>query len=159
MHTFVDFLLWRCGWWRQIIHRIYRIVSPWPQLDCLFFLFTLRARNVFQNGLFNDPFQTLFSYVGVLFLLKRRFTASLLFFSLGASVKMSGLLWAPGVAAYLVSNVGIAKTIRASWGGILVQSVIAIPFRSHLWHYIHQSYELDRQFTWFNVMSIPCYRS
>ena len=78
------------------------------------------------------------------------------FFSLGASIKMSGLLWAPGVAAYLVSSIGIVKTARASWGGILVQFVIALPFRNHLWHYIHQSYELDRQFTWFNAIN-PSY--
>jgi Gpi18-like mannosyltransferase len=103
------------------------------------------------NGLFNDPFQTLFSYIGVLLLLKRRFTASLMFFSLGASVKMSGLLWAPGVAAYLFSTIGIEETLKASWIGVLVQILVALPFRSHLWHYTHSSYELDRTFTWFNV--------
>lgn len=123
-------------------------------MDCIFFLLTIRARNVFHNGLFNDPFQTIFSYLGVLFLLRRRFLASLTFFSIGASVKMSGLLWAPGVAAYLVSSIGLVETIKASWGGILVQILVAVPFRGHLWHYIHRSYELDRQFTWFNVLLI-----
>lgn len=96
----------------------------------------------------------MFSYLGVLFLLRRQFLASLTFFSLGASVKMSGLLWAPGVAAYLVSSIGLIETIKASWGGILVQILVAVPFRGHLWHYIHRSYELDRQFTWFNVLLI-----
>jgi len=67
---------------------------------------------------------------------------------------MSGLLWAPGVAAYLLSSLGIEETLKASWVGVLVQFVVAIPFRTHLWHYIHQSFELDRQFTWFNV-SLP----
>jgi len=137
-----------------VVHQIYRIASPFPQLDCIFFLLTIRARNLFHNGLFNDPFQTLFSYLGVLFLLRRQFLLSLTFFSLGASVKMSGLLWAPGVAAYLLSSIGLVETIKASWGGILVQFLIAIPFRKHLWHYIHRSYDLDRQFTWFNVLLI-----
>jgi predicted membrane-bound dolichyl-phosphate-mannose-protein mannosyltransferase len=113
---------------------------------------TIRARNVFQNGLFNDPFQTFFSYVGVLFLLKRRFVASLAFFSLGASVKMSGLLWAPGVATVLVSSIGLFETAKATWLGVVIQVLVAIPFREHLWHYIHRSYELDREFTWFNVL-------
>jgi hypothetical protein len=64
---------------------------------------------------------------------------------------MSGLLWAPGAAAYLLSTLGLDGTIKRMWGGIVVQILVALPFRSHLWHYIHQSYELDRQFTWFNV--------
>ena len=135
----------------KVVHEIYRISSPLPQLDCIFFLLTIRARNVFENGLFNDPFQTLFSYLGVLFLLRRRYTASLVFFSLGVSIKMSGLLWAPGVAVYLISTIGLERTFQASWAGILVQILVAWPFRSHLWHYIHQSFELDRTFTWFNV--------
>jgi ALG3 protein len=67
---------------------------------------------------------------------------------------MSGLLWAPGVAAYLFSSIGIVDTITASIGGILVQILLAIPFHNHLWDYIHRSYELDRQFTWFNVPHI-----
>jgi Gpi18-like mannosyltransferase len=138
----------------QVVHEIYRIASPLPQLDCFFFLLTIRARNVFHNGLFNDPFQSLFSYIGVLFLLRRQFVTSLTFFSLGASVKMSGLLWAPGVAAYLVSTIGLVETIKASWGGILLQLLVAIPFRNYLWHYIHQSFELDRKFTWFNVSDL-----
>lgn len=134
-----------------MVHRIYEIASPLPQVDCVFFLLTIRARNLFLNGLFNDPFQTLFSYLGVLYLLRRRYTASLMFFSLGASVKMSGLLWAPGVAAYLLSTIGLIRTLQASWAGVLVQVLVAIPFRGHLWLYIHRSFELDRQFTWFNV--------
>ena len=136
------------------MHRIYESASPLPQLDCIFFLLTIRARNLFLNGLFNDPFQTIFSYLGVLCLLKRRYTASLMFFSLGASVKMSGLLWAPGVAAYMFATIGPVRTLKASWAGILVQLLVALPFRAHLWHYIHRSYELDRKFTWFNVLPI-----
>ena len=134
-----------------MVHQIYQLVSPLPQLDCVFFLFTIRARNLFHNGLFNDPFQTFLSYLGVLFLLQRRYIVSLTFFSLGASVKMSGLLWAPGVAAYLISTLGLLETLKSSWGGLLVQFLVAIPFRSHPWHYIHRSFELDRKFTWFNV--------
>jgi Gpi18-like mannosyltransferase len=76
---------------------------------------------------------------------------SLTFFSLGASVKMSGLLWAPGVAAYLIASTGVVETVKKSWAGILVQISVSLPFRNHLWHYIHQSFELDRKFTWFNV--------
>jgi ALG3 protein len=64
---------------------------------------------------------------------------------------MSGLLWAPGAAAYLFSTIGLDQTLKHMWGGILVQILVALPFRTHLWHYIHRSYELDRQFTWFNV--------
>jgi alpha-1,3-mannosyltransferase len=141
----------------KILHQIYRIASPLPQLDCIFFLLTIRARNVFHNGLFNDPFQTLFSYPGVLLLLKRRYIASLALFSVGVSVKMSGLLWAPGVAAYLISAIGIEGILQTSWAGILVQILVALPFRSHLWHYIHQSFELDRTFTWFNVHLYPLF--
>jgi len=70
---------------------------------------------------------------------------------------MSGLLWAPGVAAYLLFPIGLEKTIRCMWGGVLVQILVALPFRSHLWHYIHRSYELDRQFTWFNVSYSICW--
>lgn len=153
-HTYVSPLIALLIDSKKVVHQIYKIASPSPQLDCIFFLLTIRARNLFQNGLFNDPFQTLFSYLGVLFLLKRRFTLSLIFFSLGASVKMSGLLWVPGVATYLISSIGVIETIKNSWAGILVQISVALPFCGHLWHYIHQSFELDRKFTWFNVPAI-----
>jgi len=161
------FRTWPLDWTdEQVVHRIYAIASPLPQLDCVFFLLTIRARNVFVNGLFNDPFQTLFSYLGVLFLLRKRQTIALTFFSLGASTKMSGLLWAPGVAAYLVAAAQsqrrkedwlpsfLVETIKSSIPGLLVQVLVAIPFRSHLWHYFHRSFELDRTFTWFNVHTL-----
>ena len=70
---------------------------------------------------------------------------------------MSGLLWAPGVAVYLFSTIGLEQTIKSMGGGVLVQIFVAFPFRSHLWHYIHRSYELDRQFTWFNVSHSICW--
>lgn len=41
----------------RTIHRIYAKLSTRPQWDCFILLITVRARNVFVNGLFNDGFE------------------------------------------------------------------------------------------------------
>lgn len=41
----------------RVVHQVYARLSSQPQWDCLLLLFTIRARNVFVNGLFNDGFE------------------------------------------------------------------------------------------------------
>jgi len=70
-----------------LVSEIYKYACPVPQI-CFAFLFTVRGRNVFVNGLFNDTFEVLFIYLGIyLMLVQRRWALSLLSFSAATSVR------------------------------------------------------------------------
>lgn len=139
----------------QTTHQIYALASHTPHLDCLLFLFTIRARNVFVNGLFNDCWCTLFSLMAVLSLLQQRSPSRTLgLFSLAASVKMNALLWAPAVAFHFVHTIGLKATMKASIPGLLWQFAVGLPFLvANPSAYISRSFDLQRTFTWFNSVN------
>ena len=138
----------------KTVHKIYSHVSKNPEIECMFFLFTVRARNVFVNGLFNDAFQVFFSYLGLLYLLKKSAGWSIFWFSVGLSVKLSGALYAVPVCVYFISQNGMRKTLQKSLPGIKFQITCGMRFLIHApLSYISRSYELTRRFDWFNSVS------
>ena len=138
----------------QVMHKIYALISPEPEIDCAFFLITVRARNVFVNGLFNDPFQALLSYLGLLQFLRNNVAWALAFFSAGISVKLSGALFVPGTAWILFTTSSIWQIFKKSLPGLKLQLSVGHRFLFNSpFAYITRSFELSRRFTWFNVSS------
>jgi len=132
-----------------LVSEIYRRASPAPYVALLLWV-TLRARNVFVNGLFNDCFEMLFIYLAIVLLLKKWHTLSLLSFSAAVSVKMSALLFAPGAIFVFLSQLGPERTVLAAIPGVLLQVVLAFPFLlSHPQSYLTMSFEFSRNFHWF----------
>lgn len=133
-----------------VVHRIYRIISPQPYFDCVFFLFTVRVRNVFVNGMFNDTFETFFAYVALYMLLRRRDPEKVIgVYSIALSIKMNAALWAPAVATHYLCTLGWWKTLKACRWGFIYQIVIALPFLyGNAYHYITRSFQLGRTFFW-----------
>jgi alpha-1,3-mannosyltransferase len=79
---------------------------------------------------------------------------SILCFSVGASIKMNALLWAPGVAYHFLMQIGLKKTLLAARAGLLWQLLVGSPFLlTYPRSYIKNSWNLGRQFAWFNSVN------
>lgn len=133
-----------------LVSEIYKMSNLRPPYVALLLWITLRARNVFVNGLFNDCFEMLFVYLAIYLLLKKRYTASLFCFSAAASVKMSALLYAPGAVFVFLSQIGIQRTLISAIPGVLLQVILPLPFLlTYPTAYITKSFEFTRNFHWF----------
>jgi alpha-1,3-mannosyltransferase len=142
------------------VYRILEKTSPEPWLDATFFYFTVRGRNVFVNGLFNDGISMIFVYLGYSLLVQyplrtRAIWMRVIFaFSLAAGIKMSALLHAPGLLVVAIYDLGLKDTAIASIPSIFVHLLLAWPFlRCNAWSYLHNSFEFDREFHWFLSMN------
>ena len=120
---------------------------PW----CALWLITVRARNAFVNGLFNDGVQVLFVYAALyLLLVARRPAGALLAYSAAVSVKMSALLYAPAFLLVYWRRFGVARSIAYGLPAAALQLALAAPFlATHPWSYLARSFELDRSFFHF----------
>ena len=135
-----------------LLTAIYWAFVPQPFASSFMFLMTVRCRNVFVNGLFNDCWAMLFVYFAIwLALCKSRWPLALLAYSAGVSVKMSALLFAPGLAAAAYCAAG-SFPILVLWSlpAAALQLAVGLPFlASYPLSYLHRSFELDRQFFHF----------
>lgn len=125
---------------------------PQPFAASLVFLITVRCRNVYVNGLFNDCWEMLLVYCAIWLAVSRsRWVLALLVYSGAVSIKMSALLFAPGLAAAAYCAAGsFSKLVQWSLPAAGLQLVAGLPFLiSHPWSYLHRSFELDRQFFHF----------
>lgn len=130
------------------VSEIYRMASVQPFI-ALVFWGTIRGRNVFVNGLFNDSFEILFVSLGIYLLLRKKMTLSLLSFSAAVSVKMSALLYAPGVALVFLSQIGLVRTAVSAIPAVGLQILVAFPFlMENPRAYLSKSFELSRTFRW-----------
>jgi alpha-1,3-mannosyltransferase len=67
---------------------------------------------------------------------------------------MNALLWAPGVAYHYFTQIGFKRTLLASRAGLLWQLLVGAPFlATHPISYITRSWNLGRQFAWFNSVN------
>jgi alpha-1,3-mannosyltransferase len=68
-------------------------------------------------------------------------------FSAALSVKMSILLYLPGLLVFLFKRHGLLHTLRHSSTIVLFQVLIALPFlRKHSWPYLSSAFEFSRVF-------------
>jgi alpha-1,3-mannosyltransferase len=114
----------------KVVHLVYAEASPTTaHIDCIFFLTTVRGRNLFANGLFNDAFQVIFCYLGIWSILKGSSASTILLcFSAGLSFKLSAILYAPAVAYHILLRFGLRHTVLASGPALALQFAVALPF-------------------------------
>jgi alpha-1,3-mannosyltransferase len=118
---------------------------------CLLWATTLRARNVFVNGLFNDGPQVLCTYAALYLLVARdRPRAALLAWSAAVSIKMSALLYAPAFLLVYWHRYGLARAVGMGIPAAALQLLLAAPFvRTHPGAYVQRAFEMGRQFHHF----------
>ncbi|XP_076086982.1 dol-P-Man:Man(5)GlcNAc(2)-PP-Dol alpha-1,3-mannosyltransferase-like [Mytilus galloprovincialis] len=131
-----------------VIFDIYRRCKTIPPYAYIFMCCaSYRIHSIYILRLFNDPIAMLFLYIAVNLFLQDKWSTGCLMFSLGVSVKMNVLLFAPALLVLLLVRHGTMATAKYLTICALPQIILAIPFLLvNPWGYIIQSFNLGRQF-------------
>lgn len=106
-----------------------------------------RIHSIYVLRLFNDPIAVLFFYAALNFYLNGRWTLGSVFLSLGVSVKMNILLFAPAILLFYIANLGYVKTIKQLIVCASIQLILGLPFLlTYPIEYIKGSFDLGRIF-------------
>jgi alpha-1,3-mannosyltransferase len=111
-------------------------------------VFSRRIHSVFVLRLFNDCWAMLLAYGAVLLFARRRWTLGMLVFSLGVSIKMNVLLFAPGLLVLLAeARGGWLRALPAAALAAAIQLAIGAPFLAANWQgYVARSFNVGRRF-------------
>ncbi|XP_060604571.1 dol-P-Man:Man(5)GlcNAc(2)-PP-Dol alpha-1,3-mannosyltransferase-like, partial [Ruditapes philippinarum] len=131
-----------------VIFDIYRRVKKVPPFVFFFMCCaSYRIHSIFILRMFNDPVAMLFLYLAIDLFLLNRWSLGCLMFSIGVSVKMNILLFAPALLYLLLVTQGMMGTIKHLTICAVPQVVFALPFLlENPWAYIKMSFNLGRQF-------------
>eukprot|EP01112_Ceratiomyxa_fruticulosa_P001998 TRINITY_DN12141_c0_g1_i1.p1 TRINITY_DN12141_c0_g1~~TRINITY_DN12141_c0_g1_i1.p1 ORF type:complete len:407 (-),score=57.06 TRINITY_DN12141_c0_g1_i1:57-1229(-) len=106
-----------------------------------------RLHSIFVLRLFNDVFAMLFLYIAIYLFNKNKWSLGCILFSLGVSVKMNVLLFAPGLFLLLLNRFGFVQTILKIVLCGVVQLILGAPFLlTFPYSYLYRSFELGRKF-------------
>jgi len=106
-----------------------------------------RIHSIYVLRLFNDPIAILFLYVALNLFLDNKWTIGSVFFSLGVSVKMNILLFAPAILMFYTVNLGFVKTMVQLFVCGIVQLILGAPFlATYPINYIKGSFDIGRVF-------------
>lgn len=106
-----------------------------------------RIHSIYVLRLFNDPIAILFMYAAINFYLNGNWTVASIFMSLGVSVKMNVLLFAPAILLFYIVNLGYLQTIKQLSICAAVQLLLGAPFLlTYPIEYIKGSFDLARIF-------------
>ena len=89
---------------------------------------SLRLHSIYVLRLFNDCWAMLFAWASFALLCHRRWALGCICFSLGVAIKMSVLLFAPGLAVLLLDAHGVGRATAYVALCALVQLALAAPF-------------------------------
>lgn len=128
--------------------RLYTKSRKIPPYVLLITTFTsYRVHSIYVLRLFNDPIAILFLYIALNLYVDGRWTWGSVFLSLGVSVKMNVLLFAPAVLLLYVTNLGYVKTAVQLSVCAGIQLVLGLPFLwTHPVEYMRGSFDIGRVF-------------
>lgn len=131
-----------------LVLRLYSKSRKLPPYVLIITTFTsYRIHSIYVLRLFNDPIAVLFLYFALNAYIDNRWTLGSIFLSLGVSVKMNILLFAPAIFLLFVTNLGIVKTIIQLTICGVIQLLLGAPFLlTHPWQYLKGSFDLGRIF-------------
>lgn len=131
-----------------LVLRLYAKTRKLPPYVLVISAFTsYRIHSIYVLRLFNDPIAVLFLYAALNFYLDGRWTLGSIFFSLGVSVKMNILLFAPSILLLFIVNLGYGKTLQQLTICAVVQLLLGAPFLlTYPLEYIKGSFDLGRVF-------------
>lgn len=124
-----------------LVYRKARV--PWGFAALL--ILSKRLHSIYLLRLFNDCFAVLFAVYGVLCLQANLWTLTAALFSMAVSVKMSILLYMPGVAIVMWNALGVRAVFPAALFGA-IQLLVLAPFADHWQSYLKGAFNLSRQF-------------
>ncbi|BFZ23234.1 hypothetical protein BsWGS_26273 [Bradybaena similaris] len=131
-----------------VVFDIYRQIKKIPPFVLVFMCaLSYRIHSIYVLRLFNDPVAMLFLYVAVSLFLRGHWSWGCLFYSLGVSIKMNLLLFAPGLLFLLLATQGVRGTVKHLVICAAPQILLAVPFLLvNPQGYIIRSFDLGRQF-------------
>lgn len=131
-----------------LVLRLYTKSRKVPPYVIVFSIFTsYRIHSIYVLRLFNDPIAILLLYIALNLYLDGRWTLGSIFLSLGVSVKMNVLLFAPAILLLYIVNLGFIKTAIQLAVCAIVQLMLGAPFLlSHPIEYVKGSFDLGRIF-------------
>ncbi|XP_071110356.1 dol-P-Man:Man(5)GlcNAc(2)-PP-Dol alpha-1,3-mannosyltransferase-like [Haliotis cracherodii] len=131
-----------------VVFDIYRHTRKVPPYMYVFMCCTsYRIHSIFILRLFNDPVAMLLLYLSVALFLRDHWMVGCLFYSLGVSVKMNLLLFAPAVFLLLMIRHGTLGTILRLAICAVTQLSLGFPFlMENPVGYISRAFDLGRQF-------------
>lgn len=146
--------------------RIYIKTRKVPPYVLAFAILTsYRIHSIYVLRLFNDPIAVLFMYISLNLFLESKWTLGSMFYSLGVSVKMNILLFAPALFFFYLVNLGLKDTIKQLIICGMVQIVLGLPFLMvNPVAYLKGSFDVGRIFnhTWtvnYRFMDISMFES
>ena len=107
-----------------------RSVPPWV---LLLLCGSLRLHSIYVLRLFNDCWAMLLAWAAFSLFCRERWAAGCVFFSLGVGVKMSVLLYAPGLLFLLLEVHGVAGAVAHIAICAVVQLLLGLPFLAANW--------------------------
>lgn len=122
-----------------------------PYVLVITILTSYRIHSIYVLRLFNDPIAVLFLYLSLNFFIDSKWYLGSLFYSLGVSVKMNILLYAPALFFFYLVNLGLKDTIKHLFLCGSVQLLLGLPFLlSNPVAYLKGSFDIGRVFnhTW-----------
>lgn len=118
-----------------------------PGFSALFLILSKRVHSIYMLRMFNDCVAVFLGIVAVVLFCSRRWRFGSIIYSLAVSVKMNMLLFAPGVLAIYLLNIGYMGAIENILICGVVQLVLGYPFLSQYpIEYITKAFELSRVF-------------
>lgn len=106
-----------------------------------------RIHSIFVLRLFNDPIAILFVYAAINMFLEGKWTLGSVLFSIGVSIKMNCLLFAPAILVLYLTNLGIVKAMFQLFLCGVIQLVLGAPFlMTYPIEYLKGSFDLGRIF-------------
>lgn len=131
-----------------LVLRLYSKSRKIPPYVLVFTTFTsYRIHSIYVLRLFNDPVAILFLYAALNCYMDGRWSWGSVFLSLGVSVKMNVLLFAPAILLLFITNLGVKKTVKQLFICGSLQLVLGAPFLlTHPWEYIKGSFDFGRVF-------------
>lgn len=131
-----------------LVLKIYSKSRKVPPYVLIFSAFTsYRIHSIYVLRLFNDPIAILFLYAALNFYLNGNWTMGSIFLSLGVSVKMNILLFAPAILLLYIVNLGYRDTVKQLSVCAAIQLVLGVPFLlTHPVEYVKGSFNFGRIF-------------
>lgn len=106
-----------------------------------------RIHSIYILRLFNDPIAILFLYASINLFMDRKWTYGSICFSLGVSIKMNILLFAPGILILYITNLSYRNAIKQIMICALVQFSLGSPFLfTYPIAYLRASFDVGRVF-------------
>ncbi|XP_011568469.3 lethal(2)neighbour of tid protein [Plutella xylostella] len=118
-----------------------------PYVLIITILTSYRIHSIFVLRLFNDPIAVLLLYVALNFFMESKWSIGSIFYSLGVSVKMNILLYAPALFFFYLINLGMKDTIKQLFICGIIQLALGLPFLiGNPIAYLKGSFDLGRVF-------------